>query len=150
MTKLLFQKSLLSSIVIIFTLIFSSNPADTSPVIISPNQQTDNDNDEWHLWDRWDNFPFDQIQMGMSNMDYGGMMELENTCFNSVALTNENDKKKSQTYWYRLGKKITTYDDDVSSYIPIEVGCWINNEFKATSYVTGVITPASGETSEQN
>ena len=83
-------------------------------------------------WKTWENFPHDQIQLGFSNSDYVGMMDLEYKCFNQVG--SENDEKKYQTYWYRIAEQ-----KEPSEYLRIEVGCWQNNQFTATSIINGLL-----------
>ncbi|MGK7939155.1 MAG: hypothetical protein AB4062_03175, partial [Crocosphaera sp.] len=90
------------------------------------------ENPGWSQWKTWQNFPHDQIQLGFSNSDYGGMMDLEYKCFNQAG--SENDEKKYQTYWYRIAEQ-----KEPSEYLKIEVGCWQNNQFTATSIVNGLI-----------
>ncbi|MGK7961942.1 hypothetical protein [Crocosphaera sp.] len=86
----------------------------------------------WSEWKSWKNFPHDQIQLGFSNSDYGGMMDLEYKCFNKVG--SENDENKYETYWYRIAEQ-----KEPSEYLRIEVGCWQNNQFTATSIVNGLL-----------
>ena len=86
----------------------------------------------WSQWKTWKNFPHDQIQLGFSNSDYGGMMDLEYKCFNQVG--SENDEKKYQTYLYRIAEQ-----KEPSEYLRIEVGCWQNNQFTATSIINGLL-----------
>jgi hypothetical protein len=89
----------------------------------------------WTDWQPWDSFPHAQIQMGMSNLDYGGMMDMEYACFGSVG--SENDLKKSQTYWYRISETREIIDEE--TFVPLEVGCWIDNQFKAIMPIKGII-----------
>ncbi len=86
----------------------------------------------WSQWKTWKHFPHNQIQLGFSNSDYGGMMDLEYKCFNQVG--SENDEKKYQTYWYRIAEQ-----KEPSEYLKIEVGCWQNNQFTATLIVNGLL-----------
>ncbi len=86
----------------------------------------------WSQWKNWKNFPHAQIQLGFSNSDYGGMMDLEYKCFNQVG--SENDEKKIQTYWYRIAEQ-----KEASEYLKIEVGCWQNNQFTSTSIINGLV-----------
>ena len=53
----------------------------------------------WSQWQRWDNFPHEQIQLGVSNTDYGGFMDMEYKCFGEVS--RDNDVKK-----YRLSRPL--------------------------------------------
>ncbi len=101
----------------------------------NPNLYRNEPQKHWSLWRKWDTFPHDQIQLGMSNMDYGGMMDMEYRCFGSVG--SENDAKKSQSYWYRLANEIECIGQD--DYIQIEVGCWMEEKFRAKMIVKGII-----------
>lgn len=88
----------------------------------------------WSIWQLWIDFPFDEIQVGLSNMDLGGMLDFEYSCFGSVG--NENDVIKQQIYWYRISDKVEKMGEE--NYVTIEVGCWLNNEFKSTTILTGI------------
>ncbi|BAQ62440.1 hypothetical protein GM3708_2846 [Geminocystis sp. NIES-3708] len=89
---------------------------------------------DWSIWQPWVDFPFDDIQVGLSNMDLGGMMDFEYSCFGSVS--DENNTLKQETYWYRIADKVERIGQD--NYVTIEVGCWLNNEFKSTTTLTGI------------
>ncbi len=110
----------------------ASQPTGKMPK--TPNENASEPEPGWSLWQRWDNFPHHLIQMGMSNRDYGGMMDMEYACFGAVG--DFNNEKKSQTYWYRLADQIERIGDE--DYIQIEVGCWMDGDFKATMSVTGI------------
>ncbi len=98
----------------------------------------------WSEWRSWKNFPHNQIQLGMSNSDYGGMMDLEYKCFNRVS--SENNAQKDQTYWYRISEQ-----KELSEYFKIEVGCWQENQFTSTSIVNGlkINNPSSPNSNSQ-
>ncbi len=89
----------------------------------------------WSLWQPWDSFPHHRLQLGMSNTDYGGLMDLEYACFGSVG--KENEEKKSQTYWYRISDEVVHIGQE--DYVSIEVGCWRDVQFQATLSVTGIV-----------
>jgi hypothetical protein len=88
----------------------------------------------WSSWHPWIYFPFDQIQVGISNLDLGGMLDFEYSCFGSVG--DENKKIIQETYWYRIADKKEKIGRD--SYVQIEVGCWLNNTFKSTIILNGI------------
>jgi len=88
----------------------------------------------WSVWQRWVYFPFDKIDVGLSNLDLGGMLEFEYSCFGSV--TDDNNDIKQETYWYRIANKIEKIGQN--KYIQIEVGCWLNDDFKSTTTLTGI------------
>ena len=136
MKKSFINQTLFAVAIIFFSVSFVlKNSSQDNTVITTVSQPINDRNENWNSWKRWDDFPFDDIQMGMSNLEYGGLMEMEHTCFNSIGI--ENNKKKSQTYWYRLSKERETIEH--YTYMEIEVGCWIDNEFKAVMPVTGII-----------
>lgn len=87
----------------------------------------------WSDWQRWDTFAHHKILLGASNLEYGGMMEMEYLCFGSV--DSQNDKKKSDNYWYRVADKIENMDD--TKYVEVEVGCWNDRQFKAVFPING-------------
>jgi hypothetical protein len=89
----------------------------------------------WSIWQPWVNFPFETIQVGLSNMDLGGMMDFEYSCFGSVR--DENNTLKRETYWYRIADKVKKIGQD--KYVTIEVGCWLNDDFKSTTTLMGII-----------
>ena len=89
----------------------------------------------WSLWQPWDSFSHHRLQLGMSNTDYGGLMDLEYACFGSVG--EENEEKKSQTYWYRISDEVVRIGEQ--DYVSIEVGCWGDVQFQATLLVTGIV-----------
>ena len=89
----------------------------------------------WSLWQPWDSFPHHRLQLGMSNTDYGGLMDLEYACFGSVG--KENEEKKSQTYWYRISDEVVRIGQE--DYVLIEVGCWGDGQFQASLFVTGIV-----------
>ncbi|BAQ65380.1 hypothetical protein [Geminocystis sp. NIES-3709] len=93
-----------------------------------------NKEEGWSIWHPWIYFPFDKIQVGISNMDLGGMLDFEYSCFGSVG--EENNKIKQETYWYRISEKVEKIDQE--KYVQIEVGCWLNNNFKSTIILTGI------------
>lgn len=88
----------------------------------------------WSIWNLWVNFPFETIQVGLSSMDLGAMLDFEYSCFGEVG--DENDILKQETYWYRISDKIEKIGTD--KYIKIEVGCWLNNDFKSTIIIQGI------------
>ncbi len=95
------------------------------------NTQPTDKKEGWSEWQSWTNFPHNQIQLGVSNSDYGAMMDMEYKCFNKVS--PDNDEKKSQTYWYRISEPT-----ELSEYVKIEIGCWLENQLKAVSLVNGI------------
>ena len=136
MKKLFINQNLFAVVIIFFSLSFVlKNSAQENSVIITASEPKNDRNEVWNSWKTWDEFPFDEIQMGMSNLEYGGLMEMEHTCFNSIGI--ENNQKKSQTYWYRISKQRETIEH--YTYMEIEVGCWIDNQFKVVMPVTGII-----------
>ena len=112
------------------TMKFSQSNLERETKVKQPTQPTDK-KEGWSEWRLWTNFPHNQIQLGVSNSDYGAMMDMEYKCFNQVGA--DNDEKKSQTYWYRISEPT-----DSSEYIQIEIGCWLENNFKAISLVNGL------------
>ena len=89
----------------------------------------------WGSWHQWNDFPHHKIQLGMSNQDYGGLMDMEYICFGSVG--EENQAKKSKVYWFRIADRIERFYD--SNYVQIEVGCWVEDKFKAKTLVKGIM-----------
>ncbi len=95
------------------------------------NTQPTDKKEGWSEWQSWTKFPHHQIQLGVSNSDYGGLMDMEYKCFNKVS--SDNDEKKSQTYWYRISEPT-----EPSEYVKIEIGCWLENQFAAISLINGL------------
>ncbi len=89
----------------------------------------------WSVWQPWVDFPFETIEVGLSNTDLGGMIDFEYDCFGSAG--DENDTLKQETYWYRIADKIEKIGQD--KYVTIEVGCWLNDDFKSTTTLMGII-----------
>ena len=96
-----------------------------------PTQPTEKKNG-WSDWKEWDTFPHAQIQLGISNTDYGGMMDMEYQCFGEVGTVNR--RRKSQTYWYRIANQV-----EDSQYVSVEVGCYLAGQFKASFLINGLI-----------
>lgn len=105
----------------------ANNLNKTSPSIVQEKG--------WSVWQPWVNFPFETIQVGLSNMDLGGMMDFEYSCFGSVG--DENNTLKQETYWYRIADKVEKIGKE--KYVTIEVGCWLNDDFKSTTTLMGII-----------
>ncbi|MBL1211197.1 hypothetical protein [Geminocystis sp. GBBB08] len=89
----------------------------------------------WSVWNLWVNFPFEIIEVGLSNLDLGKMLDFEYSCFGSVG--DENNTLKQETYWYRIADKVTKIGKN--KYLQIEVGCWLNDNFKSTTTLMGII-----------
>lgn len=88
----------------------------------------------WSSWNPWIYFPFDQIQVGISNLDLGAMLDFEYSCFGSVG--DENKERIQESYWYRIADKTKKKGKDI--YVQIEVGCWLNNTFKSKIMINGI------------
>ena len=129
-TRIIILGLILSGLFIVFK---NLNRTEISTELNTPNQE--NKRQGWSNWQRWDSFPHERIQMGMSNMDYGGMMDTEYTCFGSVG--SENELKKSLTYWYRISETKETIGEE--TFVKLEVGCWLDNQFKATMTINGIV-----------
>jgi hypothetical protein len=108
--------------------IYSKLPVNLAEKI---SRQPTNEKEGWGKWQQWDTFPHQRIQLGMSNSDYGAMMDLEYKCFGKVS--SDNDQKKSDSYWYRISDEIKS-----SEYLRVEIGCWQENKFKGTSILNGL------------
>ncbi|MGI0481203.1 hypothetical protein ACN4EE_10460 [Geminocystis sp. CENA526] len=104
---------------------------DKTEVKLSPPLENEQG---WSSWHPWIYFPFDKIQVGLSNMDLGGMLDFEYSCFASVG--DENNQIKQESYWYRISENTEKIGNDI--YVKIEVGCWLNNEFKSTIIINGI------------
>ena len=52
------------------------------------NTQPTDKKEGWSEWQSWTKFPHHQIQLGVSNSDYGGLMDMEYKCFNKVSSDN--------------------------------------------------------------
>ena len=100
----------------------------TQTISLQPTEKKEG----WSEWESWVNFPHNQIQLGLSNSDYGTMMDLEYKCFNQVG--SVNDELKKTQYWYRISDLV-----EDSEYLKIEVICWQENQIKATAIVNGLI-----------
>ncbi|HEY9853616.1 MAG TPA: SH3 domain-containing protein [Leptolyngbyaceae cyanobacterium] len=86
----------------------------------------------WSLWQRWPKINDVDFEIGLSNMDLGGMMDFENACFGEVG-TDNTEKKKAETYWFRVNDNIDRYGMG-----EVKVGCWENDQFKHTITVTAI------------
>lgn len=127
----------LSSIISLFYLLINSLnlPVLSAPDNLNKFSPTITKEMGWSVWQPWIYFPFDKIDVGISNIDLGGMLDFEYSCFGSVG--DENDKIKQETYWYRIADEVEKIGKD--KYVKIEVGCWLNDEFKSTITLTGII-----------
>lgn len=108
----------------IATLIISSLPVKANPN--NPNGPTNISQQGWSLWQPWENLKDAGLEFGLSNMDLGLGMELQNQCFGEVD-TPHTEKRQLETYWYRVSRDVNTIGSG-----EIEYGCWINGSFKAT------------------
>lgn len=98
-----------------------------SPLLITKEKN-------WSNWQKWIDFPFEKIQVGISNQDLGRMLDFEYSCFGSVG--DQNNQIKQEVYWYRIAEEKEKIGTE--TYRKIEVGCWVNNEFKSTITVWGI------------
>lgn len=80
----------------------------------------------WSVWRRWDTLDAAGLNFGLSNMDLGLGLDLQNTCFGEVDTPN-TDQKKLETYWYRVSEDVNKIGSG-----QIEYGCWIDGRFKTT------------------
>lgn len=97
-----------------------------------PNGVNNTPETGWSLWQRWDKINNVDFEIGLSHIDLGGMMEFENACFGEVG-TDNTDKKKAETYWFRVNDNIDRYGTG-----QVEIGCWENGQFKQTTSVTAI------------
>ena len=125
------QTSLLSLIVYSLINLF---PLETQAEIGDPNGSNHQPQRGWTLWQRWNKLTDAKIDFGLSNMELGAGLELQNLCFGEVDTPN-TDQKKQETYWWRLTNEVNQIGSG-----EIEYGCWINNQFKGTSIATAYKT----------
>ena len=104
---------------IVLSLPVKANPGD-------PNGPNNIPQRGWTLWQPWENLKAAGLDFGLSNMDLGLGMELQNQCFGEVDTPN-TEKRKLDTYWYRISREVNTIGSG-----EIEYGCWINGRFKST------------------
>lgn len=66
--------------------------------------------------------------LGVSNVDYGGLMDMEYAAFGSVG--DENNESKGTTFWYRVkrDRRVT----DLGTYGTAEVVYFEGGEIKAS------------------
>ena len=102
-------------------------PLKAQADIGDPNGPDNQPQAGWTQWQRWDKLTDANIDFGLSNTALGAGLELQNLCFGEVDTPN-TDKKKQETYWWRL-----TSDLNQIGSGQIEYGCWINNQFKGTN-----------------
>ncbi len=127
----IFKASLISltigSLINIFPLSVQAGVGD-------PNGINNKPQPGWTLWQRWDKLTNANIDFGISNMELGAGLDLQNLCFGEVDTPN-TEKKKQETYWWRL-----TNDVNQIGSGQIQYGCWINGKFKGTITATAYKT----------
>lgn len=106
-----------------------------------PNGANNTPEQGWSLWKRWENLRNEKIDFGRSNTELGAGMELEKICFGEVGTAN-TDKKKLQSYWYRISENVGRIGEG-----KIEYGCWENGRFKSTIAVNALISSATAQAS---
>ncbi|MGD1851456.1 MAG: hypothetical protein ACFCBU_12935 [Cyanophyceae cyanobacterium] len=65
-----------------------------------PSPPMGENGDQWGAWKRWDQLETEPFMLGVSNVDYGGLMDMEYAAFGSVG--DENADRKGETFWYRV------------------------------------------------
>ena len=109
-------------------------PFDAKAEIGDPNGPNNQPQKGWTLWQRWDKLTGANIDFGLSNMDLGAGLELQNLCFGEVDTPN-SEKKQKETYWWRVTNEVNQIGSG-----DIEYGCWINGAFKGTNIATAYNT----------
>ena len=109
-------------------------PLDVKAEIGNPNGPNNQPQIGWTLWQRWDKLHDAKIDFGLSNMELGAGLELQNLCFGEVYTPN-TDQKRQETYWWRLTNEVNQIGSG-----EIEYGCWINGQFKGTNTATAYKT----------
>jgi len=119
--KLFYSTLTISAIVslIIFSLPVTANVGD-------PNGTNNISQRGWSLWQPWGKLKDSGLDFGLSNMDLGLGLELQNQCFGEVDTPN-TEKRKLETFWYRVSTDVNTIGSG-----EIEYGCWLNGSFKST------------------
>lgn len=123
--KPLIKLAAISSLLLVITLPVSANIGD-------PNGVTNRPEKGWSLWQPWDKIKTANFEIGLSNMDLGGMMEFENACFGQVGAPDA-EKRKSEAYWFRVSNNVDRYGTGT-----VQIGCWQDGKFKLTQSVTAL------------
>ncbi|MEM9246526.1 MAG: hypothetical protein AAGA67_12420 [Cyanobacteria bacterium P01_F01_bin.153] len=84
--------------------------------------------EQWEPWKRWGQLETEPFMLGVSNVDYGGLMDMEYAAFGSVG--DENNESKGTTFWYRVkrDRRVT----DLGTYGTAEVVYFEGGEIKAS------------------
>lgn len=107
-----------------------TNPEGAAPVPLWP--PTGENPEQWGPWKQWDQLETETFMLGVSNVDYGGLMDMEYAAFGSVG--DENDDRKRSTFWYRVrrDRQVT----NLGTYGTAEVIYFEGGEVKASRDVS--------------
>ena len=105
---------------------------DRSVADAEPNDPNNTLEKGWSLWRRWGEINNSGLDFGFSNMELGSIMEFENSCFGEVD-TPYTQKKKSESYWYRVSDRLNQTNEG-----DIQIGCWEHGRFKQTITLSAI------------